>query len=129
MRLKNILNENYGQTPNMLTFRDLASNQVAVLIKLSKGGLSSETASPRELAVLDSLRDLNLVTDYDELTDSGQKAAELGMKYGSFERRNAAKRDSELNRNGGSSEVDLDFDDSGAEEIDLEVDSPRHSNW
>lgn len=110
MRLKNIVNEDYN-TGVALTYRDLNSMQVAVLIKLAKGTLSEETASPRELAVLDSLINLNLVDDFYNLTKSGERAAQLGIKYGSFDRRRAAKQVASTPT---STDVEdnIDFDDT-----------------
>lgn len=95
MKLENILNEDLSPR---VSFRDLTPVQVSCLVRLSKGLISHETASARELEVLDSLCDLGLLDEYYELTPHGELSARLGKKLGSMDRREAARRDSKLGR-------------------------------
>lgn len=114
MKLDNILREN-----NMLTYGELNSMQIRVLVGLATGKLSDETASEREQVVLDQLRDFGLVDNFGELTPTGLKAAELGKKYGSLDRKRAAVRDAALNRTGRPS-IDTGEEDAlGYEDEDV----------
>jgi hypothetical protein len=109
MKLRSVLRESA-----VLTFRDLNSMQVGVLKKIAKSGDDFlDMATPNEMATLDSLKDLNLVDDSYELTPTGQRAAELGTKYGSSDRRQAGKQDSMLGREGGQAQRYTDQGETG----------------
>lgn len=119
MKITELLTENA-----MLAFRDLTSLQVAILKRLVDGRLSADTASPREMQALEDLATLGLVDDLTfSLTQQGERVAELGRKYGSFERKTAAHRDAALGRkpfgarrgytdNGDLDDVEIDDVDS-----------------
>lgn len=127
MKLNNILKENTGSG---LTFRDLTSMHISVLVRLAKGQLSPETATPREQVTLDELANYNLVDDFGELTPTGEKAAELGAKHGSYERGEASLRTKALNRQGGNStEIPTDDDYVDDDDDDDEVDNMNSGTY
>jgi hypothetical protein len=76
------------------------------------------------LVTLSQLQDYGLVDSFDQLTDKGLKAAELGAKHGSFQRTTAAATDAALGRTSGGdgSVVDSDefVDDSFEDELNPE---------
>lgn len=122
MKLENVLKED--NTANGFRFRDLNSFQVSALMRMASGRLSYDTASPREMAIIDSLKDLGLVNDFDELTHKGELAARIGKQYGSLERREAATRDQELGRVSSKPQRYTDVDDG----TDVETDSGRFTD-
>lgn len=108
MKLDIIFKEDYQQG---VRFGDLSPQQVSCLIRMSNGVLSYETASPREMAVIDSLKDLGLVDEFDELNNKGELAARLGKRNGSVERREAEIRDKKLDRVSSKPSRYTDIDD------------------
>lgn len=107
MKLKAILKEE-GE---MLTFRMLNPFQRAMTVKIAKGNLDYDNLSQKDWVTLDSLKDLGLVDDGDQLTSSGQKAAHLTQKYGGLDVRGAQRRDQQLGRTGGNAQRYTDVDD------------------
>lgn len=119
MKLNNILKENLGK--DRLRFNDLTSMQVSVLVRLAKGQLSAETASPREQVTMDELTDYDLLDTFGELTPTGEKAAELGATRGSTERGEAAVKVAAMNRTNKPDDVDaLDNEYSGDDMEDVD---------
>lgn len=124
MDINNLLKE-YNETSPVLTYRDLNSMQVSCLVRIMDETLSYETASPREMATIDSLIDLGLVDDAYQLTSAGLRAAQLGKKYGSKDRRRASVTDTKLNRTGGQATRYTDVDDNAGYESETDDDFLR----
>lgn len=78
---QSILSENA-----VLTFRDLNSLQSTTLIRVARGKVDYETASPREQAIMDELASLGLLDDLSyEPTEDGMRVAQIASRY--FSRR------------------------------------------
>lgn len=123
MQIRNLINESDSNL--MLRFRDLNSLQVAVLKRILNGRLALDTATPREQQVVDELEALGLVDSMSfELTQDGERMAQLGSKYGSFQTKEAGRRDDALGRKPFTGKR-RGYDDMG-DDVDVDDVAPVH---
>lgn len=74
-------------------YRDLTGNQSTVLYRVVTGKTTPDTASPRELKIMDELVDLGLLDTYFEPTKLGRGVVHVSdHKHGSQEGREIQKR-------------------------------------
>lgn len=96
MKIQDLLCENA-----VLAYRDLDATQSAVLTRIanlvSKGEYDPDTASPREIAIMDQLVDFGLLDSMSmEPTEAGLRVANLSKKYGSHDARDMSRRQQAL---------------------------------
>lgn len=81
MKIQTILGENIGAVH--AAYRDLDPMQLAVLQRVVSGKVTDETASPRELGVMDQLVDFGLLDGLSYApTEIGVRAANIQAKRG-----------------------------------------------
>lgn len=131
MKILNILNEQFGEfddgmddgqgKPRELAFplvrpsfsvNDLTIGQVSVIKRLSNGSLNVETASDKDLEVINDLTDLEILDDDVEFTELGNKIVSIITKNGgSAQTKIAGMRDRKLGRNNPQrGDTDREFD-------------------
>ena len=103
MRIQNLLSENYtpaAPEPIKLTFRDLNSLQVGLLLKIANGEVDVDSANEKQFDIMSDMVEMGLLTrDYD-LSPSGAKAVEIAQKTGgSAELADVRRRQDALRQN------------------------------